>query len=254
VSVRFENTAVLVAGGTSGIGLAIADAFADAGASVTIAGTRQEAAHYGHGELERFAYRELVLTGAETIACLPSSLPDGRLDVLVNDAGANVPGGRDEWEPAVFAEALTINLSGTFQLSVACRSLLAASPRADMAGGTPGASIVNLASMTSYGAAPMVPGYGAAKAGNVQVTKTLAVQWAAAGIRVNAIAPGLVETGMTQMMKPFESLWQPMIDRAPLGRWADPADVAPSALFLASSAARYISGSTLDVDGGYRST
>jgi 3-oxoacyl-[acyl-carrier protein] reductase len=105
--------------------------------------------------------------------------------------------------------------------------------------------------MASFFGVDMVPGYGAAKAGIVQLTKTLAVAWAKRGIRVNAVAPGVVETPMTAPMMPIEQLTTPLLARLPMGRFATPQEIAPAVLFLASPAARYITGQTLAVDGGF---
>jgi NAD(P)-dependent dehydrogenase (short-subunit alcohol dehydrogenase family) len=167
------------------------------------------------------------------------------LDVLVNNAGQNLPGGRSEYEPEVFEEAVTINLFGAFRMATATRGLLAASTFDG------GASVVNLASMASFFGIEIVPGYGAAKAGIVQMTRTLAVAWAQHGIRVNAVAPGVIETAMTAPMMEFEQLTAPLLARTPLRRFAAPEEVAPAVLFLASPQARYITGHTLAVDGGF---
>jgi len=238
----FKGAHVLVTGGTSGIGHAVAHAFAEAGAHVTITGSQKAATDYDT-DLARFAYRQCRMTEPADIAAVAANLE--RLDVLVNNAGRNLPGGRSEYDPEVFEETVAINLFGAFRLASATRDLLAASEHRG------GAAVVNLGSMSSFFGIEIVPGYGAAKAGVVQMTKTLAVAWARHGIRVNAVAPGVVETNMTAPMMDFDQLTQPLLARTPLGRFATPEEIAPAVLFLASPAAQYITGQTLNVDGGF---
>jgi 3-oxoacyl-[acyl-carrier protein] reductase len=239
VTFDFTGSRVLVTGGTSGIGFAIASAFADAGADVVITGTKADADAYDV-DLARFTYRQCRMTEVLDIEAVASGLD--RLDVLVNNAGQNLPGGRNEYEPDVFEETVAINLFGAFRMASAVRPLLAASANA---------SVVNLGSMSSFFAVEIVPGYGAAKAGVVQMTKTLAVAWAKHGIRVNAVAPGVVETGMTAPMLPFEQITAPLLARTPMARFAQPEEIAPAVLFLSSPAASYITGQTLNIDGGF---
>ena len=243
-SVRFDFSGcrVLVTGGSSGIGAGIAQAFHAAGAEVAITGTRASASEYDR-DLSAFEYMPMKLAAPDDIARVADA--QSRLDVLVNNAGATLPGGRNEYIPEVFEEAVSINLFGAFRLASACKPLLSQS-RVEGGG-----SVVNLASMSSFFAVPMVPGYGAAKAAVVQMTKNLAVAWAGEGIRVNAVAPGIVESNMTAPMKGIEALERPQIERTPMGRWGTPGDIAPAVLFLASSAARFITGQTLPIDGGY---
>ena len=240
-SFDFSGTRVLVTGGSNGIGLGIAQGFAEAGADVLITGTRASAGDYDH-DLSAFSYRGADMRDPESLDALVDSL-DG-LDVLVNNAGANLVA-RDEWKPEVFEEAVRINLFGAFQLAVGCKDRLA---KSRLEGG---GSVLNIASMSAFVAVPLVPGYGAAKAAIVQMTKNLGVAWAKDNVRVNAVAPGLIESNMTRVMKGVPALEQPEMDRTPMGRWGTPEDIAPAYLFLASSSARFITGQTLCVDGGY---
>lgn len=241
VSFDFSGCRVLVTGGSQGIGAGIAAAFARAGARVAITGRRASASDY-EGDLSAYDYHRLEMADREGIEALAASLP--ALDVLVNNAGASLAA-RNEAKPDVFEEAVTMHLFGAFRLASACREKLAASRLEG------GASVVNLSSMSAIFGNPLTHGYGAAKAAVVQMTKSLAVAWADQGIRVNAVAPGLIETRMTSVMKGIEALERPQIERTPMRRWGVAADVAPSVLFLASSAARFITGQTLRVDGGY---
>ena len=239
----FSGARVLVTGGTSGIGHGVARAFAEAGAEVLITGRRESASDYDV-ELSGFTYQQAEMTDTASLDTLAASID--RLDVLINNAGSNLME-RNEWDPDVFAEAIHLHLMSGFRLSVALKPLLAKSA----IGG--GGSIVNCASMSAIRAVPVVPGYGAAKAGIVQMTLNMAVTWALENVRVNAVAPGLIETGMTAAMKlpGLEAVAAAELARVPMARWGTPADVAPSFLFLASSAARFITGQTLCVDGGF---
>ncbi|HVN42276.1 MAG TPA: SDR family oxidoreductase, partial [Steroidobacteraceae bacterium] len=201
----YSGATVLVTGGTSGIGAGIAAAYREAGADVIITGTRARADQY-EGDLSRFHYRQLALTDDAQIREVTASLPC--LDVLVNNAGANFVAA-DEYRPETFDRSVQVNLLAAYHLAYACRPLLA---RSEWPGG---ASIVGLASMTSYFAVEVVPGYGAAKAGLVQLTKTLATAWAADGIRVNAVAAGFILTPMTRYLAGNDAAAAPVLARTP---------------------------------------
>lgn len=239
----FSGTKVLVTGGTSGIGHAVAVAFRDAGAHVDVTGTRVSSGDYDT-DLGGLVYHQLQMTDRTAIDDLGKSF--GSLDVLINNAGANFPGGRDEWIPDVFDDALTVNLSGAFRLTMACRGAL----RKSTAEG--GASVVNMVSMSAFLAVPVVPGYGSGKAGLLQLTRNLAVQWAGKGIRVNAVAPGVIDSPMTAPMKSIPELVDQQLVHIPMGRFGTVDEIAPIVLFLCTAQASYVTGHALAADGGYR--
>jgi 3-oxoacyl-[acyl-carrier protein] reductase len=242
LSFDFNGASVVVTGGTSGIGHALATAFDAAGATVTITGTRVRADEY-HTGLDRFTYHQVEMTDPESIDRFVDGLDT--LDILVNNAGANFPGGRDEWGPDAFGASLVLNLVGPMRLTTGCRRLLSASTI------TGGASVINMVSMAAFRAIPIVPGYGSAKAGLAALTGNLAKQWNPRGIRVNAVAPGVIDTPMTAPMAAFPELLDAELSHIPMGRLGTPDEVVGAVQFLASSAAAYITGHTLVVDGGY---
>ncbi len=238
----FTDARVLVTGGTSGIGHAIASAFAASGADVTVTGTRTSAADYDT-DLGPLRFHQLEMRDAESVDALAASFDV--IDVLVNNAGTNFPDGRDEWEPDAFEAILALNLVGAMRLTTGLADALKASTTEG------GASVVNILSMGAYRSVPLVPGYCASKAALRSLTQNLAMRWIHDGIRVNAVAPGLIETPMTSVMKEIPELLAAELGRVPLGRMGDPTEVATSVQFLSSSAASYITGSVVAVDGGF---
>lgn len=221
-----------VTGGTSGIGLAIAHGFSESGYHVVAAGI---------GSLpestDRIDFRALDVQDETSVTNAFSGLD--RLNVLVNAAG--VIRRQDELQPKIFESVVDINLNGTMRACTAARSLLTQS----------GGSIINTASMLSYFGGGIVPAYSASKGGVVQLTKSLAIAFAGDGIRVNAIAPGWIESPMTQSLRDDPNRNQAIINRTPLKRWGDPSELVGPALFLASESASFITGTVLNVDGGY---
>ena len=220
------DATVLITGAAGGIGSALVAGFRQAGYQTI--GVDRTAAD---------GVTTLDITDSTAVTAFAATVD--ALAVLVNAAG--VLRLREEYDPSEFARVVDINLTGTMRMAVACRAALA------KARGT----IINIASMHAIFGAPLSPAYAASKAGVVQLTKSLAVAWAEDGIRVNAIAPGWIETAMTVPARSDAARNRAILDRTPLGRWGTPDDIVGPAVFLASDAARFITGAVLVVDGGY---
>jgi NAD(P)-dependent dehydrogenase (short-subunit alcohol dehydrogenase family) len=181
---------------------------------------------------------KLDVTSAASVAAVVE--PFDELSSLINCAGV-IFRNRAEYDIEIFQKVIDVNLTGTMRMCVAARGKLAAA----------GGAIVNTASMLSYFGGPAVPAYTASKGGVAQLTKALAVAWAAEGIRVNAIAPGWISTEMTRGLVEDEGRSAAIVDRTPMQRWGEPNDLGGAVVFLCSAAARFITGAILPVDGGY---
>ena len=241
----------LVTGGNGGIGRSLALGFAGAGARVAIIGRNEDKNRAVLGELEALggeamalrvdvAKREALAPAADRVA---KTL--GPVDILVNNAGiANLSGGILEEDPADWDAVIETQLNAVFGLSrVVARSM------AERRGG----KIINIGSMYSYFGSGVVPSYAAAKGAIVQLTKSMAIELAPHGIQVNAIAPGWFVTDMTAPVRTgeFAAMEQEILGRTPAGRWGDPDELIGAAVFLASSASDFVTGTLLRVDGGY---
>ncbi len=227
----------LVVGGTSGIGAAIGQGLHLAGAAVTVTGATEAEVARACAEGHDRQVLQLDVSADAVVRSLIGGLE--RLDILVNCAGIIRRGAEHEVE--VFEQVVDINLVGTMRCCAAARPLLARQ----------GGSIVNIASMLSFFGGGLVPGYSASKGGIAQLTKSLAIAYAAEHIRVNALAPGWIATPLTTALQADEARNRAIRDRTPLRRWGRPEDIAGAAVFLCTPAAEFITGVVLPVDGGY---
>lgn len=230
---------VFVTGGTSGIGAAIAQAFARAGDQVTAVGATDAEVTLARESsvMNGIALDRLEVRDTEAVTRYVQGL--GELDVVVNCAGVIRRG--DELSPEVFADVVDINLNGTMRVCAAARDGLKARR----------GCIINTASMLSFFGGGLVPAYSASKGGIAQLTKSLAIAYAPDGIRVNAVAPGWITTPLTQSLQDDQARSAQILARTPLGRWGTPEDIVGPVLFLASAAASFVTGVVLPVDGGY---
>jgi 3-oxoacyl-[acyl-carrier protein] reductase len=236
----FSGKQILVIGGSSGIGNGIAQAFRAKGARVQVCGTRAGAVDYSSVEgsdLEGLGYAQLDVGDARAIEAFAP--PFDRLDVLVLAQGAVIYR-RGEFEMEGFRKVLEVNLISLMACAAKFQPMLKAAK----------GSLIIVSSTAAYHATKGNPAYNASKTGAVGLTRTLAQAWAEDGIRVNGIAPGLVDTKMTKVTTANPKRLEDAIERIPLKRLGTPADMAGAALFLASPLASYVAGHTLVVDGG----
>ena len=236
----FSGKQVLVIGGSSGIGNGIAQAFRAKDARVAVCGTRARSADYSPAEgshLDGLDYARLDVSDAKAIEHFKPSFD--RLDVLVLAQGAVIYR-RGEFEMAGFRQVLEVNLMSLMACAGKFHDLLRASK----------GSLIIVSSTAAYHSTKGNPAYNASKTGAMGLTRTLGQAWAEDGIRVNGIAPGLVDTKMTKVTTANPKRLEGAIERIPLKRLGTPADMAGAALFLASPLSSYIVGQTIVVDGG----
>ena len=237
---RFNNKVVFLTGGTSGIGLGIANAFANQGARVIATGATREEVDQAKSMNSKIDFKQLNVSTSENVQDFFENIDT--LDVLINCAG--IIKRELEHDPEVFQEVINVNLNGTMRACSAARDFLKET----------NGSIINIASMLTFFGGGLVPAYSASKGGIAQLTKSLAIAYASDQIRVNAIAPGWIKTPLTTALQEDENRANAILSRTPMNRWGEPEDLAGPAMFLASDDAKFVTGSIIPVDGGYMIT
>jgi len=228
----------VVIGGAGDIGTAIANLFCDLGATVTATGVNDDdIARTQLKPRQGLQLAPLDITDNDAVTSFANH--HDRVDALINCAGILA---RDkEYEIETFAKVLDVNLTGTFRTCTAFRPALARAK----------GSIVNIASMNATLALPRIPAYCASKGGVVMLTKALALAWAEEGIRVNAVAPGYIETAINAAGRSDLAHYQRIADRTAFKRWGKPEDVAGAVAFLCMPASQYATGTVVAIDGGF---
>jgi len=244
---RLVGKVAIVTGGGRGLGRAISIALAEQGASVVLAGRSpeplNETASFIRSKKGTAEARPCDVSEEAGMNALVDHVVDkhGRLDILVNNAGTIVRQLAIETTPEEWRRTIDTNLSGTWFACIAAgKKMLAAG----------GGKIVNIASTAGAGGRAGMAGYCASKAGVINLTRALAVEWAPQGVYVNAIAPGQFDTDMGASVLATPELRQQILQRVPLRRIGQPADIGPLAVFLASSDSDMVTGEIVFIDGG----
>ena len=241
-TIDLTGKVALVTGGASGIGYAIAEGFKEAGAEVIVTAKSDESLEKCNVETKFGAIRKykLDVTNDISIEKIFEEIDD--LHILVNNAGIVKRG--LEYRIEHFADVINTNLMGVMRMSHE------ALPKLALTHG----NIINIASMFSFFGSPMSPGYTASKTGLVGLTKSLANGWSQYHVRANAIAPGYIETKLTKPLQEEAEEREKITERTAMKKWGVPEDIAGAAVYLASDRARYTTGTTITVDGGYSIT
>jgi 2-deoxy-D-gluconate 3-dehydrogenase len=244
-----KGRVAVVTGGNGGIGLGMAKGLAKAGARVIVAARNHDKSAAAVRELQALGSDALSIavevTDERSVEALVAETARrcGRLDILVNNAGINIRKPAHELPLAQWQQVIDTNLTSAFVCS------RAAYPQMKRAGG---GKIINIGSMLSIFGASFAPAYGASKGGIVQLTKSLAVGWAPDNIQVNAVLPGWIDTDLTRQARAqLQGLNERVLARSPSGRWGTVDDFEGIAVFLASAASAFITGTAIAVDGGY---
>ena len=241
----------IVTGGGSGIGKAMATGLVQAGAEIVIVGRNKERLEKAAAEMRKFGGPVIPLQADVSRMEEIKGLVDrtvkefGKIDFLFNNAGTIRRNPSEDFTEEDWDDVVNTNLKGPFFLAQAVARVMISQKRKG--------KIINTSSLISVQGGKRVPAYAASKGGLAQVTKTMANDWARYNILVNAIGPGWVKTELTEALRQDRERSAEILGRIPLGRWADPEDLAGAAVFLASDASDYITGQTIFVDGGWLS-
>ena len=246
LSFNLEDKVFVVTGGSRGIGLAIAKILLDQNAKVMICGRKQEGLDEAGRELnggDRFRAISAHVAKAEEVERLFDTAMEafGRIDGLINNVGMNIATGLIDADPGLWSKIIDSNLNGTF---LCCRKA------GQIMRGQQKGKIVSISSIAGRRSAPFMGIYGVAKAGIEMLTKVVAQELAPFNVQVNAVAPGMVRTKFSQPFWSNEAFYEQIVKSIPMGRIAEPIDVAWPVLFLCSEASDFITGQTLMVDGG----
>ena len=246
-----KGKTALITGGNGGIGLGIAEGFAESGANLAIAARNtektQEVVTKFNGKNTPTIGIEVDVSDLESVENMVADTLKayGSIDILVNNAGIGIRNLPQEYDIEDWNKVIDINLTGAFLSSKAVYP----SMKKQGAG-----KIINIGSMTSIFGLDWAVAYASSKGGIVQLTKTLAVSWAKDGIQANTILPGWIHTDLTQGIKDnYKNRYDHILSRIPENRWGEPADLSGTAIFLASDASNYVTGVSIPVDGGYTS-
>ena len=234
----------IVTGGNGGIGLGMARGLAGAGARVVVAGRNAQKSGAAAKEIGGIAIEADVLNEADCRALVQKTVAQlGRLDILVNNAGINIRKQPQEYTLDEWRRVMDSNLTSAFICSQAAYAEMLKNG---------GGKIINIGSMMSIFGASFTTAYAASKGGIVQMTRAMACAWAKDNIQVNAVLPGWIDTDLTRgARQQVEGLNERVLGRTPAGRWGTPADLAGIAVFLASTASDFLTGTAIPVDGGY---
>jgi 2-deoxy-D-gluconate 3-dehydrogenase len=244
-----KGKVALVTGGNGGIGLGMAQGLAQAGAAIAVAGRNAKKSEAAAAELAKLGVKTVVIEADVTDEAACRKMVDdaakklGRLDILINNAGINIRKQPQDYTLAEWRQVVETNLTSAFTCSQA------AYPHMKAAGA---GKIINIGSMMSIFGASFTPAYAASKGGIVQMSRALATAWAKDNIQVNAVLPGWIDTDLTKRAREEVSGLNSMVlMRTPTRRWGTPEDMAGVAVFLASKASDFVTGTAIPVDGGY---